>query len=145
MPMHYNNERQTPLSPCPKQEEHDDSEQLANNRRQQCHNHMPLSSFRSRFATIPTIVPSAVRDLRANALTTSGSVWERPSQPTPDLLSRLRPWQPGATVKKPSLGMTQLKETRQVQPSQTSIEWLQKLNEQSGIMMQNEQKIRKGL
>ena len=134
MPMHYNNERQTPLSPCPKQEELDNSEPSANNRHQRCHNRMSPSSFQSRFATIPTIVPSAVRDLRANALTTSGSVWEKPSKAMPDLLSRLRPWQPGATVKKLSLGMMEAKETRQVQPSQTSIERLRRLKEQSGIM-----------
>ena len=48
-------------------------------------------------------------------------------------------------VKKPSLRTTQAKETRQGQPSQMSIERLRKLKEQSGMMMWNKQKIRRGL
>jgi hypothetical protein len=144
--MHYNNERQTPLSPCPKQDEPESSKPSANNKNpQRCHQHMSPSEFQSCFATIPTIVPSAVQNLCANALTTSGGVWERQSKATPALLLRLQLWQLGAMVKKPPLSTTQAKETRQVQPSLTSIERLQKLKEQSGMMMWNEQKIRKGL
>ena len=63
----------------------------------------------------------------------------------PDLLSRLHPWQQGAMVKKSSSPMTQAKEIRQVQLSQTSIERLRRLKEQSGMMQWNEGLIRKGL
>ena len=75
----------------------------------------------------------------------SRSVWERQSWAMPDLLSWLHPWQLGAMVKKPSSPMTQAKEIRQAQPSQTSIEQLRKLKEQSGMMQRNEELIRKGL
>src|SRR5882724_502497 len=121
-------------SQCPKPEETKDvdSNTLTHPRPQRCHSREPLSQFRSRFTTSLPLVPLDVQRHFASALRTSGSVWERPSRLTPDLLSHLRPWQPAGTVKKPHSPLTPSKETRVVSPSLHSLEQLTKSKIESG-------------
>src|SRR3984885_9158788 len=103
---------------CPKQEETDnaDSNTSSARRPQRCQQTQSLTQFWSRFAINPTPVPSDVQHHFRNALRTSGTVWERPSRPTQDLLSCLQPWQPGAMVRRPPIQSTPSKEVRQVIP-----------------------------
>ena len=121
-------------SQCPKPEETKDADNstLTHPRPQRCHSREPLSQFRSRFATNPPPVPLDVQRHFASALRTSGSVWERPSRLTPDLLSRLQPWQPAGTVRKPHSPSTPSKETRVVSPSPHSLELLEGSKIESG-------------
>src|SRR5258708_39165803 len=77
-------------------------------------------------------VPLEVQKLRENALKPYGSVWERDSKPTDDLAIRLKPWLPGATVKKPVSPLTPAKETRIAQPSPSTIEKLRNWREKYG-------------
>src|SRR5882724_9548080 len=130
---------------CPKPEETKDADNstLTHPRPQQCHHREPLSQFRSRFATNPPPVPLDVQRHFASALRTSGSVWERPSRLTPDLLSRLRPWQPADTVKKPHSPSTPSKETRVVSPSPHSLEQLMRSKIESGQQMKEPKQIKK--
>src|SRR5882724_5958048 len=119
---------------CPKPEEtkNNDNNTLTHPRPQRCHSREPLSQFRSRFATSLPPIPLDVQRHFASALRTSGSVWERPSRLTPDLLSRLRPWQPAGTVRKPHSPSTPSKETRVVSPSPHSLELLERSKIESG-------------
>src|ERR1700733_10420257 len=129
---------------CPKQEETDNADFSTSNvrRPQRCQQTQSLTQFRSRFVISPTQVPSDVQNHFRNALRTSGTVWERPSRPTPDLLSRLQPWQPGATVKKPLTPSTPSKEVRQVIPLRESLERLKKLRNEIGAQMMKEMRIK---
>src|SRR5258705_2649183 len=77
-------------------------------------------------------VPLEVQKLRESALKPYGSVWERDSKPTEDLAIRLKPWSPGATVKKPVLSLTPAKDTRIAQPSPNTIERLKTWREKYG-------------
>src|SRR3984885_4597537 len=129
---------------CPKQEQTDNVDFNTSNARrpQRCQQTQSLTQFRSRFVISPTPVPSDVQNHFRNALRTSGTVWERPSRPTPDLVSRLQPWQPGATVKKPPTPSTPSKEVRQVIPLRESLERLKKLKNEIGALMMEEMKIK---
>ena len=80
----------------------------------------------------PPPVPLDIQRHFASALRTPGSVWERPSHLTPDLLSRLQPWQPAGTVRKPHSPTTPSKETRVVSPSPHSLELLERSKIESG-------------
>src|SRR3984885_13681665 len=129
---------------CLKQEETDNADFNPSNPRhhQRCHQTQSLTQFRSRFVINPTPVPSDVQNHFRNALRTSGTVWERPSRPTPDLVSRLQPWQPGATVKKLPTPSTPTKEVRQVIPLRESRERLKKLKNEIGAQMMEEMRIK---
>src|SRR3984893_2729899 len=129
---------------CPKQEETDtvDFNTSSVHRPQRCQQTQSLTQFQSRFVISPTPVPSNVQNHFRNALRTSGTVWERPSRPTPDLVSRLQPWRPGATVKKPPTPSTPSKEVRQVIPLRESLERLKKLKNEIGAQMMEEMRIK---
>lgn len=90
-------------------------------------------------------VPSAVQNLCANALTMSGSVWERQSPITADLLLRLSPWQPGDTVKKHSSLLIQPKPIEAEPPCPISQEQFDERKKNSGMRNQNWERIRNGL
>src|ERR1700730_9333736 len=129
---------------CPKQEETDTVDFSTSNvrRPQRCQQTQSLTQFRSRFVINQTPVPSDVQLHFRNALRTSGTVWERQSRPTPDLVSRLQPWQPGATVKKPLTPSTPSKEVRQVIPLRESLERLKRLKNKIGAQMMEEMRIK---
>src|ERR1700733_147709 len=129
---------------CPKQEETDNADFSTSSvhRPQRCHQTQSLTQFRSRFVISPTPVPSDVQNHFRNALRTSGTVWEKPSRPTPDLVSRLQPCQLGATVKKPLTPSTPSKEVWQVIPLRESLERLKKLKNEIGAQMMEEMKIK---
>src|ERR1700730_1833261 len=96
---------------CPQPEETNNDNNTTRMHRQRCHQQMS-PAFRSRFVINPTPIPLQHQRQFENALTMSHSVWEKESYPTPDLLSRLQPFQQGRTVKKPSSSVIPLKETR---------------------------------
>ena len=131
--------------PCLKQEEIDNADNNTSNphQLQRCHQTQSLSQFRSRFVINPTPIPSDHQRHFANALRTSGTVWERTSHATPDLVSRLQPWQPGATVRRPPTRSTPTKEVRQVIPLEASRERLKKLRDEIGTLMMEEMKVKK--
>src|ERR1700733_12489755 len=128
---------------CLKQEETGNVEFNPSNpcRPQRCQNRQSLTQFRSSFRISPTPVPSDHQNHFANALRTSGSVWERQSPAMPALVSRLQPWRPGATVKKPLTPSTPSKEIRVVTPLEESLKQLRKLKTEIGEQLKEERKI----
>jgi hypothetical protein len=114
---------------------------------QRCQNRMSPSEFQSQFVMILAPVPVAVQNLCVNALTTSGSVWERHSPITPTIIAQLHPWEQVPMVKKPRTPSTPTptKEMKQVRPSLTIVNQLKEIKEEYRMMDWNEGSIRKGM
>src|SRR3984885_12954052 len=126
---------------CPKPEETQNTNNPTTRNTQRCHQRRSLSEFRSRFKISPTPIPSDHQRQFANALTTSHPVWEKESDVTPTLLSRLQPFQPGRTVRRPPSNVTQTKETRRVTPSEVSLGRLRQWKIDNGEQKEVEMKL----
>ena len=99
---------------------------------QRCQRTLSVSAFHSQVVISEAPVPFQVQQVRASALKLYGTVWEKPSPATQDIIMRLQPWSPGPTVKKPASFWIPAKETRTQQPSAHTIEQLRAWKEKYG-------------